>query len=475
MQFRYLNFRLLRHRFRKFAIVGTTALVSSLSTAPAFADPSLPGGATTTQFQDANAFSQPASNLDLEGRMNFSIGNSFFRNPWIAAPATTTARDGLGPLFNTNSCQGCHIKDGRGHPPLPGQAQAVSTLIRLSIPETDSNPRSPSDGVIAEPTYGDQLQDFSVAGVEPEARIQWEYEYSNFEMANGRVVELRKPLIELTHLAYGPMHPDLMISPRVAPAMIGLGLLEAIPAEYILANADAEDTNMDGISGRPNTVWDGINEELVLGRFGWKASKPTVEQQSAAAFFGDIGITSSLSPNESCMPAQTSCVQAPDGGYPEISDELLGLVSFYSSHLAVPARTDAMDPEVVAGEQVFTDVGCAGCHTPNWQTGVGISPALSNQTIYPYTDLLLHDLGEGLADNRPDFDATGQEWRTPPLWGLGKYQTVNGHTQFLHDGRARNALEAILWHDGEAAVAKNEVAQLSEDKLNSLLLFLDSL
>jgi CxxC motif-containing protein (DUF1111 family) len=459
----------------QFAIIAASASLCTFAGIPAFADPSLPGGATTTQFQDVNAFSQPASNLDLEARMNFSIGNSFFRNPWIAAPATTTARDGLGPLFNTNSCQGCHIKDGRGHPPLPGQTQAVSTLIRLSIPETVSTPRAASDGVVSEPTYGDQLQDFSVAGVEPEARIQWEYEYSNFEMANGSVVELRKPIIELTHLAYGPMHPDLMISPRVAPAMIGLGLLETIPSEDILANADPEDANQDGISGRPNTVWDRIDQELVLGRFGWKASKPTVEQQSAAAFFGDIGITSTLSPPESCMPAQTSCLEAPDGVYPEISNELLGLVSFYSRHLAVPARPDAAEPEVVAGEQIFTEVGCAGCHKPNWQTGAGNNPALSNQSIYPYTDLLLHDMGEGLADNRPDFDATGQEWRTPPLWGLGSYQVVNGHTQFLHDGRARNALEAILWHDGEAAAAKNEVAQLSEDKLNSLLLFLDSL
>lgn len=451
------------------------AAVSVLHLNPVAADPRLPGGGTTTEFQDANAFSQPASNLSFDGRMNFSIGNSFFRNPWIAAPATATARDGLGPLFNTNSCQGCHIKDGRGHPPLPDQAQAVSTLIRLSIPETEDRLRNVSDGVIAEPTYGDQLQDFSIAGVEPEARIQWEYEYSTVELATGAIVELRKPLIELTHLAYGPMHPDVLMSARVAPAMIGLGLLEAIPAEEIIAAADPDDANNDGISGRPNTVWDGIAQELVLGRFGWKASKPDVKQQSAAAFFGDVGITSSLSPTESCMPAQTGCVAAPDGGYPEISDELLDLVTFYSQHLAVPARPDYADAEVVAGEKVFTEVGCASCHTAQWQTGTGASLALSDQTIYPYTDLLLHDLGEGLADNRADFDASGSEWRTAPLWGLGSYQVVNGHTQLLHDGRARNSLEAILWHGGEAEDSKDRVIQLSEDKLTQLLTFLDSL
>lgn len=452
-----------------------SAVLSLFIAVSASADPGRPGGATSTQFQDANAFSQPASNLSLDGRMNFSIGNSFFRNPWIAAPATTTARDGLGPLFNTNSCQGCHIKDGRGHPPLPGQAQAVSTLIRLSIPETQDRIRLASEGVIAEPTYGDQLQDFSIAGVESEARIQWQYEYSSVELATGTEVSLRKPIIELSHLAYGPMHKDVMLSPRVAPAMIGLGLLEAIPAEDILANADPEDSDGDGISGRPNSVWDGIEETLVLGRFGWKASKPTVKQQSAAAFFGDIGITSNLSPSESCMPAQTGCVAAPDGGYPELSDELLDLVTFYSQHLAVPERPDHAEAQVLEGEKVFHETGCASCHTPQWQTGDGASAALSNQTIYPYTDLLLHDMGEGLADNRPDFDATGLEWRTPPLWGLGSYQVVNGHTQLLHDGRARNALEAILWHGGEAEDSKNQVIELSEDRLAQLLIFLDSL
>ncbi len=407
--------------------------------------------------------------------MNFSIGNSFFRNPWIAAPATTTARDGLGPLFNTNSCQGCHIKDGRGHPPLPGQAQAVSTLIRLSIPETQERPRGAAEGVVPEPTYGDQLQDFSIAGVEPEARIHWDYEFSQVELSTGSSVSLRKPLIELSHLAYGPMHPDVMLSPRVAPAMIGLGLLEAIPEEEILANADPDDQDGDGISGRPNMVWDSIEEQVVLGRFGWKASKPDVKQQTAAAFFGDIGITSSLSSQQSCMPAQTSCIEAPNGGSPELSDELLDFVTFYSQHLAVPARPDHSNTEIVAGEQVFHEVGCASCHTPKWQTGTGASAALSNQTIYPYTDLLLHDMGEGLADHRPDFEASGTEWRTPPLWGLGSYKIVNGHTQLLHDGRARTPLEAILWHGGEAEASKNNVIQLSEDRLTHLLTFLDSL
>ena len=455
----------------KWALVAIALISSVFSNA----NPALPGGATTTQFQDENAFSQPASNLGFEGRMNFSVGNSFFRNPWVTAPATTDARDGLGPLFNTNSCQGCHIKDGRGHPPLPGQAQAVSTLIRLSIPESAGNPRAVSDGVVAEPTYGDQLQDFSVAGVEPEARIHWDYEYSEVTLSNGSVVELRKPIISLSHLAYGPMHPDTLYSARVAPAMIGLGLLEAIPQEDILAIADPEDANQDGISGRPNSVWDAVTERLTIGRFGWKASKPTVEQQSAGAFFGDIGITSSFSSLESCMPAQQGCLQAPNGGTPELSDEILEMVTFYSSTLAVPSRPDAEQPEVIVGQEVFMEVGCASCHTPSWQTGEASNPALSNQHIYPYTDLLLHDMGEGLADNRPDFEATGREWRTPPLWGLGSYQVVNGHTQLLHDGRARNTLEAILWHGGEATVAKDEVINLSEDKLNSLLLFLDSL
>lgn len=439
------------------------------------ADPTLPGGDTTTQVQGLNAFSQPAANLSFEGRLDFSVGNSFFRNPWVTAPASTQARDGIGPLFNTNSCQGCHIKDGRGHPPDIDQPQLVSTLIRLSVPETTDNVRQPDQALIPDPHYGDQIQDFAIPGVEPEMRVNWLWEPYEFKGIDGRLYELRKPRISFDQLAYGDLHPGVRFSARVAPAMIGLGLLGSIPEEQIRSLADPNDINGDGISGRANNVWDIRAEQLTLGRFGWKAGQPNVEQQSAGAFFGDMGLTSSLHMDTPCTPVQTKCATAPNGGNPEVDDQTLAFVTFYAKHLAVPARPNADAPEIQKGQAIFTSVGCAQCHTPSWQTSDQADAALANQTIYPYTNLLLHDLGEGLADEHEEFDATGNEWRTAPLWGLGDYIDVNGHTQLLHDGRARNSFEAILWHGGEAATSRDNVLQLSESERELLLSFLDSL
>ena len=457
-----------------FSRVFIAAFISSACTQIA-ADPRYPGGETTTQVQGSNAFSQSAANLSFDERLNFSVGNSFFRNPWVTAPASTDARDGLGPIFNTNSCQGCHIKDGRGHPPREDQTHLVSTLIRVSIPETAERKREAHQAVIGEPIYGDQIQDFAIPGVTAEMRINWEWVPYVFTGADGKEYELRKPKITFDQLGYGEMHPETQFSPRVAPAMIGLGLLEAIPEQAIRANADPNDKNRDGITGRANEVWDAKTQTLTLGRYGWKAGQPNVEQQSAGAFLGDMGLSSSLNPGSPCTASQDSCLSAPTGGDPEVSDEILNLVVFYAKHLAPPARPSALDMEQLAGQKLFTEVGCANCHTPRWETGQSDSAALSNQIIYPYTDLLLHDMGDGLADNRSEFEANGQEWRTPPLWGLGDYIDVNGHTELLHDGRARNAFEAILWHGGEAASSRDKVLGLSERQQQSLLKFLNSL
>ena len=453
--------------------VFTAALIGLCSSA--LADPRFPGGETTTSVQGANAFSQPAANLSFEDRLNFSVGNSFFRNPWVSAPATTEARDGLGPIFNTNSCQGCHIKDGRGHPPNDDQPLSVSTLIRISIPETTEKTAKPHQGVINEPTYGDQIQGFAVPSVPAEMRTHWEWEPHILEGSNGKTYELRKPKISFDQFGYGELHPETRFSPRVAPAMIGLGLLEAIPESDIRAQADPDDRDNNGISGRANEVWDARQKKLTLGRYGWKAGKPNVEQQSAAAFFGDMGLSSSIHPGSPCQPAQTQCRNAPNGGAPEVSDEILSVVTFYSKHLAPPSRPNALQPEIVDGESLFHQVGCAECHTPSWKTGEIANPSLANQAIYPYTDLLLHDMGEGLADHRQEFSATGTEWRTAPLWGLGDYIDVNGHTELLHDGRARDAFEAILWHGGEATNSRDKVLALSDSEQTLLVQFLNSL
>ncbi len=439
------------------------------------------GGAATVRKTDQNAFSLPSANLPPSRRVDFSVGNSFFRNPWVIAPSTTTARDGLGPLFNTNACQNCHIKDGRGHPPAPDAQSAVSMLVRLSIPDAPAYAKIIEQlGVVPEPVYGGQLQDMAIPGVLPEGKVRVEYTPVPVRFKDGTEIELRKPSLNITQLGYGPMHPDTRFSARVAPPMIGLGLLEAIPDEAILANAEAQAKEKNGIAGRPNQVWDDAQQKTVLGRFGWKAGQPNLNQQNVHAFSGDMGLTTTLRPMDDCTDAQTACKQAPSGngpeGEPEVSDNILRLVLFYSRNLAVPARRDVGTPEVLAGKSLFFQAGCQSCHTPKYTTAANAAePELANQVIRPYSDLLLHDMGDGLADNRSEFQASGRDWRTPPLWGIGLTQAVSGHTQFLHDGRARNLLEAVLWHGGEAQAAQQQVLSFNAEQRAALLAFLNSL
>ncbi|MBX9755818.1 MAG: c-type cytochrome [Pseudomonadaceae bacterium] len=458
------------------------ALLLSLSACDQPAPQAEPGealsaGSATVQRSDRNAFSLPSANLSALRRLDFSVGNSFFRNPWVMAPSTTTARDGLGPLFNTNGCQNCHIKDGRGHPPATNAVSAASMLVRLSIPA------GPADagilehqGSVPEPVYGGQLQDMAIPGTAPEGKLRIDYDYQQLQFADGTPLELRQPHLQISQLGYGPLHPATQFSARVAPPMIGLGLLEAISEASLLANADPDDNNGDGISGRANRVWDDAQSKTVLGRFGWKAGQPNLNQQNAHAFAGDMGLTTTLRPSDDCSTSQTDCRAALNGGAPEVSEHILAQVLFYSRNLGVPARRQVADPQVLAGKALFQQAGCSSCHTPRFTTAADAAePELANQLIRPYSDLLLHDMGAGLADNRPEFLADGREWRTPPLWGIGLTETVSGHTQFLHDGRARNLLEAIAWHAGEAEAAKQQVLQFDHQQRAALLAFLQSL
>jgi CxxC motif-containing protein (DUF1111 family) len=214
----------------------------------------------------------------------------------------------------------------------------------------------------------------------------------------------------------------------------------------------------------------------VLGRFGWKANQPSIEQQSAGAFLGDIGLTSPLFPEQNCTAVQEACRAAPTGGDPEVDQEKIDAVTFYARYLAVPARRDADDSTVRHGEALFAAIGCASCHFTTLVTGdLDDAPALSAQRIHPYTDLLLHDMGTDLADDRPDYEADGREWRTPPLWGLGLIATVNRHTLLLHDGRARGVAEAILWHGGEGETARETFRNLPREDRAALVRFLESL
>ncbi len=447
------------------------------------------GGDTTVYATGRNAFSFPAANLEDPERTRFVIGNSFFRRNWVEAPASTKARDGLGPHFIARSCGGCHVQDGRGEPPeilnRLGETKdpTVALLIRLSIPGQDAH-----GGPRHEPVYGDQFNNAAIQGVKPEGRVTLRYDTVEGRFADGTPYALLQPRYGFADLGYGPMHPQVMVSPRIAPQVIGVGLLEAIDEADILDNAATQAAAPGPVKGQVNRVWDAPSGRMMLGRFGWKANVATLAHQTGAAFQGDMGITSRHFPSEACTPAQKDCLAAPSGrsaarlGDPgvEIDDKTFDDVVFYQATVAPPARRNAGDPQVLRGQALFAQAQCATCHRPSYVTKEGPFPrltskALSGQRIWPYTDLLLHDMGDRLADGRPDFQASGRQWRTPPLWGTGLIKDVNGHTRLLHDGRARGVLEAVLWHGGEAEDARQNVLNMPRADREALVKFVESL
>jgi CxxC motif-containing protein (DUF1111 family) len=433
------------------------------SRVPLGAHTALSGGATTVYDASPGAFSLPAPNLAGTNLALHEEGDEGFEDVFLPAPAAEHA--GLGPVFDNVSCESCHLGDGRGRPPLPGE-QIASLLFRASVAG-----RGPHGGPMPVPGFGGQLQLRSVAGFTPEVSAAIRYVEVRGTFTDGTPFQLRAPSYDLAGI-YAPLPAGVLISPRVAPVVFGLGLLEAVPELQILALSDARDRDRDGISGRPNYVWDETRHRTVVGRFGWKANAPNLVQQAAGAYNGDMGVTSSLFPAESCEGQDPRCGPHP----PEVDDETVNAVALYTRTLGVPARRNLDDPQASEGEQLFYAAGCAGCHLPTLRTGrlAGV-PEISNQVIHPYTDLLLHDMGPGLADDRPDFLASGREWRTPPLWGIGLVQTVNGHTNFLHDGRARSLLEAVMWHGGEAQRARDRVRGFTADQRAALVAFLESL
>jgi len=426
----------------------------------------LSGGSQTAFDQGSGAFSHAFSSLPANLLRVHEIGDGQFNATFVSAPAPLNP--GLGPIFNNVSCGSCHVSDGRGKVPGLGES-AANMLFRLSIPGEGEH-----GNPVPVPGYGDQLQTRALLNTQREGDVLITYTDNTYKFADGTSYSLRTPTYTFTAL-YTTMPGNVMLSPRVAAPVFGLGLLEAISDADILAGTDPDDKDGDGISGKANMVWDVLKNKKVLGRFGWKANQPNLLQQVGAAYNGDIGITNMLFPKES-SEGQTQFDSDPNSTSYELTDSLLYSVQFYVRTLAVPVRRNATAANVVQGKSLFTSAGCIKCHKADVRTGVDVSlPQVSNQLIHPYTDLLLHDLGAGLADNRPDFLASGTEWRTAPLWGIGLTQKVNGHTNFLHDGRARNLMEAIMWHGGEALSAKNKVNNMSKTERDALIAFVESL
>lgn len=466
-------------------VIAVTRPTADFSKPEAFE--TMQGGAGTSRKQvDLDAFSQPSENITFEEEGNFKLGNALFRKNWVSSPSSTQASDGLGPLFNERACQNCHLKDGRGRPPS-ADSRTTSMFLRLARNASTAEEKAEIAGHkvlnFPDPVYGTQLQELAVPGLKGEGRMRVDYGDEKVALGDGTVVSLRKPSYAIDGLGYGPLDPHTTVSPRLTPPMIGLGLIEQIAPADILAHADPDDRDGDGISGKPNIIRDVSSGELTLGRFGWKAQTASIRQQAADAFDGDIGISTPEEPNHwgDCTTAEKACLAMPDGvqkrlGTVEAPSPVMDLVTFYSQNLAVPARRDVGDPAVLAGKKLFYDMGCISCHTPKFVTMRGTpNKAQAFQLVWPYSDLLLHDMGPGLADGQVVGEATGSEWRTPPLWGIGLTQTVNGNSFFLHDGRARTLTEAILWHGGEGQKARDRFAATDAVDRDALIKFLESL
>jgi CxxC motif-containing protein (DUF1111 family) len=396
----------------------------------------------------------------------------------------------LGPRYAAASCIQCHVMDGRAPTPQPGQA-LIGLLAQTSIPGQGSHGEP-----LAHPLYGNQLDIAAEGKTIIEGRLQVSYEDLNGFFDDGTPYTLRKPIYEFHDMAHGSLGtnlPDMNgssgyqdlaeFSPRIAPMLVGLGLLEAVDEVAILAMEDPQDADGDGISGRANRVWNQQTESLDIGRFGWKANQPTIIQQTAEAFRRDLGITTHLTPEHDCGDSQQDC--DPGNGLPELAPGGLEQVTAYVQGLALPPRRNYSDPMAIAGLHLFKAANCQSCHVPRLQTGsTHAIVSYRNKTIEPFTDMLLHDMGDGLADGRPQFKATGNEWRTPPLWGLSYVKHVLGvpatcedpssggaEPNFMHDGRARSLMEAILWHGGEAEASRSAVLAMDATQRAQLISF----
>lgn len=502
---------------------------------PAFARVVALGGDGTNFAgnQSSTGFDSPASNLAGSQLDLHLLGDGHFEEQFLrAVNEDFPDLDGIGPAFNNNSCRSCHVRDGRGNFTEPALNAPIGEFTRLASNDAiflrisigpDANSCEPNSlnsfcAPQAVPGFSTQLFHRGVLGLRTDgsnfsgqADVYVKFETSEVTYADGSTQTLYKPVFEIRNPYDSPgekpgdntppvsrlLQDDVMTSARMPPPVFGLGLLEAIPETDILALADPDDTDGDGISGRPNYVFDPVKvmqgdpDPVSLGRFGLKASTPSVTVQGTGAYRDDMGVTNYLFPTESIVATTLHdaylATNPEDNGQmgAEVAEDVVQAVMFYTNTLAVPARRNVNDPQVVRGASLFEQANCSGCHQPSYTTAAhpGIFapsgnteiPEVENQTIYPFSDMLLHDMGEGLADHRPDYLATGREWKTRPLWGIGLTPTVNLLAGYLHDGRARSLQEAILWHGGEAEAAKEQFRTMSKADRDALIAFLRSL
>lgn len=438
-----------------------------------------PGGALTSKRLSERSYIYPGPGLTGKQQLDFWTGFSLFRDPWVIAPSSTKDRDGLGPLFSTRSCISCHLGGARGHQAEEGISAPSAMIVRIG-------PRFQKSDY-SDIHYGGQIQPRYIKITHPsiqnelkgEAKIELSYQNIKGIYSDGSEYWLRKPTFKLVEKAYGELSEGSAPSYRLAPAIYGLGLLDAIDESDLLKMEDVGDADGDGISPAYNRVVNVKTGKTKLGRFGLKGNHPTLEQQVAAAFRDDIGITNSLFPTESCLAHQLGCRQAAsiDGSTDvEIPEKLLRLVNTFSLGVAVPPARQLDSEKVLAGRELFYAAQCQHCHTPSYRTNESYPiKALAGQQIWPYTDLALHDMGAELGEDAWEKNANPREWRTPPLWGLGLRQKYQKDAVFLHDGRARNITEAILWHGGEAEMSQQYFINLSQVERQQLVAFLKAI
>jgi CxxC motif-containing protein (DUF1111 family) len=453
----------------RFLLMGAAILAAGAVLAAELPIAARSGGDFTVADESELAYTLPGPLPDAQQAQLFANGRQEFHQRWVVIPSSG-GKWGRGPVSNAEICTDCHVNNGRGHAPDSPLESIASMVVRLSVPGEGEH-----GGPRVHPNYGEQLQNQGELGrvkAEGDARVEWLDREE--QLADGTRVLLRAPRLTIANLNFGPLGADVLTSLRIAPPVFGSGLLDAVPESQILESARRQQAL--GVNGRPNYVWDTEKQATVIGRFGWKASQSTLKQQDAAAFLNDMGVTTRVFMRNNCTDVQIACQKSPSAMIPEQADRPFSELVFYTRALAVPARRRADDAIVIRGEQIFAEARCAACHLGEMQTGdYPELPGLGHQVIHAYTDLLVHDMGDGLADGRPDFAAGPRDWRTPPLWGLGLSRVVNGNAALLHDGRARNVTEAVMWHGGEAQSAREAFRTLPAPDREALLAFLNSL
>jgi CxxC motif-containing protein (DUF1111 family) len=392
------------------------------------------------EFTDAR--NPPAyAYLDASQQERVDLGHAVFNTQWVpAGTANAVRRDGLGPLFNASACDACHNEGAHGRGPTGDGTAPIALVVQLQM-----RPQGRAQSFSGDVLYGHTLNTAAIDGFSAEGRIVIHYEELSGAYPDGAMWHLRAPRYQLTDLTRGPLAARTVIQPRLAPALFGVGLLEAVPG-------------------------------VPAGRFGWQGESTSVRDQTTKAFARDMGLTTSDRPFDDCTSAEPECLAAANGGTPEVSDELLDAVVEFQRTLAVPEPPPTpatVRPSATvrrAAGRLFADVGCAACHRPLLPVNLPRVLGSTGRTrIAPYTDLVLHDLGPRLADRDASGRIVPSRWRTAPLWGMAYRLEFERDPTFLHDGRARSIEEAILWHDGEAEPARRKFTHLTPRRRAQLL------